>query len=71
MFASGLGGDGSMPENRGSPRGTNLARFVRKGRQRQSCRAFGRSVMDKFESFVFSVALVAAGLITLVTLPLA
>lgn len=44
---------------------------MRKDRQRQSCRAFGRSAMDKFESFIFSVALFAAGLITLVTLPLA
>ena len=31
----------------------------------------GRSNMDKFESFIFSVTLFAAGLITLVTLPLA
>lgn len=31
----------------------------------------GGPAMDKFESFIFSVALVAAGLITLVTLPLA
>lgn len=71
MSASGLADDGGMTENRAAHRGAKLARFVRKGRQRQSCRAFGRSVMDKFESFIFSVALVAAGLITLVTLPLA
>lgn len=42
-----------------------------KGRQRQSCRASWRSDMDKIESFIFSVALICAGLITLVTLPLA
>lgn len=52
-------------------RASQLARFVRNDRQRQSRREFGRSVMDKFESFIFSVALIGAGLITLVTLPLA
>ena len=49
----------------------NLARFVRNGWRRQSCRASRRSDMDKVESFIFSVALFAAGMITLVTLPLA
>ena len=44
---------------------------MRKDRQRQSRRAFGEVHMDKFESFIFSVTLFAAGLITLVTLPLA
>ena len=44
---------------------------MRNGRQRQSCRASRRSEMDKIESFLFSVALIGAGLITLVSLPLA
>jgi hypothetical protein len=48
-----------------------LARFVRKSRWRQSCRDWWRSDMDKIESFIFSVALFAAGVITLVTIPLA
>ncbi|HEY0325070.1 MAG TPA: hypothetical protein VGC46_03700 [Allosphingosinicella sp.] len=44
---------------------------MRKTRWRQSRRASWRSDMDKIESFIFSVALFAAGVITLVTLPLA
>ncbi len=71
MSAGGLADDGKLPANHAPQSGMKLARFLRKSPQRQSRRAFGRSAMDKFESFIFSVALVAAGLITLVTLPLA
>ena len=71
MSASERAGGGERPRNRAAHGAPELARFMRNGRQRQSCRAFGRSAMDKFESLIFSVALIGAGLITLVTLPFA
>ena len=71
MSAGGLPAVEKLPES-ASPTGSQTWHgSCGKDRRRQSRRASGRSLMDKIENFIFSVALIGAGLITLVTLPLA
>ena len=74
MSARGLAKGGDVApagENWANATGRKVGTVHAERRQRQSCSASRRSDMDKIESFIFSVALICAGLITLVTLPLA